>query len=67
MLVPWLAIGFGCGILIYFNIDQEPALWATIVLFATTVAATVLSGIVPLDFPSRLVSRSLLPDSWPPR
>ena len=25
-LVPWLAIGFGCGILLYSGIDQEPAL-----------------------------------------
>jgi competence protein ComEC len=50
MLVPWLAIGFGCGILIYFNIDQEPALWATIVLFATAVAATVLCRHRPVGF-----------------
>src|SRR5438067_13517728 len=26
-LVPWLAIGFGSGIVIYFALDREPALW----------------------------------------
>src|SRR5258705_8062776 len=27
-LVPWLAIAFGCGIVIYFSADQEPVPWA---------------------------------------
>jgi competence protein ComEC len=51
MLVPWLAIGFGCGILIYFNTDREPALWATIALFAATVLAAVLCRHRPVGFP----------------
>jgi competence protein ComEC len=49
-LVPWLAIGFGCGTIVYFSIDQEPAPWAAAVLFAATVAATVCLRRRPLGF-----------------
>jgi competence protein ComEC len=48
--VPWLAIGFGCGTIVYFSIDQEPAPWAAAVLFAATVAATVCLRRRPLGF-----------------
>jgi competence protein ComEC len=54
MLVPWLAVGFGCGILVYFNIDQEPALWACVALFAVTVAAAVLCRHHPVGLPTAL-------------
>src|SRR5262245_25758258 len=36
-LVPWLAIAFGCGTIIYFAVEREPALWAAAVLVATTL------------------------------
>ncbi len=29
-LVPWLAIAFGVGIIIYFTADREPELWAAV-------------------------------------
>src|SRR5437879_2414134 len=38
-LVPWLAIAFGFGIIVYFSIDQEPATWAAVVLMLTTAAS----------------------------
>jgi competence protein ComEC len=40
--VPWLAIAFGCGIILYFAIDREPAPWAAVVLFAVTAAIAML-------------------------
>src|SRR5690349_1752118 len=27
-LLPWLAVGFGLGVIIYFDADHEPARWA---------------------------------------
>jgi competence protein ComEC len=51
MLVPWVAVGFGCGILIYFNVDQEPALWATALLFASAALAAVVCRDRPAAFP----------------
>src|SRR2546428_5642658 len=41
-LVPWLAIAFGCGTIIYFAVEQEPAPWAAALLLAATVAAAIL-------------------------
>src|SRR3954465_6861810 len=31
-LVPWLAVAFGFGIVLYFTAEQEPAVWAAIAL-----------------------------------
>jgi competence protein ComEC len=28
-LIPWLPVGFGFGIVLYFSADHEPAVWAT--------------------------------------
>ena len=41
-LVPWLAIGFGIGTIIYFAIDREPAVSAAALLLAATVVACLL-------------------------
>jgi competence protein ComEC len=27
-LLPWFAVGFGTGIILYFTAEHEPALWA---------------------------------------
>src|SRR5262245_43705733 len=53
-LVPWLAIAFGCGTIIYFAVEREPALWAASLLLAATVAAAVLSRHRPFAFPATL-------------
>src|SRR6266478_105108 len=42
-LVPWLAIAFGCGTVIYFAVAREPAPWAGARLLAVTAAADSLS------------------------
>ncbi len=58
-LVPWLAIGFGCGILLYFNIDQEPAPWAVAVLFIATAAGAASLRLRPVGFPLALFAAAM--------
>src|SRR5499427_9827615 len=53
-LVPWLAVGFGSGTIIYFAVEREPALWAAAVLLAATVAAVILCRHRPFAFPATL-------------
>ena len=36
-------VGFGFGIVIYFTAEQEPALWAAMLLFVAATAAAVLA------------------------
>jgi competence protein ComEC len=40
-LVPWLPVGFGTGIVLYFTADQEPALWAAGSSAAVALALSV--------------------------
>jgi competence protein ComEC len=42
-LVPWLPVGFGFGIGLYFTADREPALWAALLL-ALAAASTVIAA-----------------------
>ena len=49
-LVPWLAIAFGCGTIIYFAAEREPAPWATAVLLGGTVLAAILCRHRPFAF-----------------
>jgi len=51
-LVPWLAIGFGIGTIIYCAIDREPAVSAAALLLAATVAAAILCRRRPVAFPA---------------
>ena len=53
-LVPWLAIAFGSGILVYFTADREPALWAAISLVVATVVFAILARHRPVAFPVML-------------
>ena len=53
-LVPWLAVAFGCGIVVYFSIDREPLPWAAAALLAATVTATILLRHRPVAFPLAL-------------
>ncbi len=50
-LVPWLAIGFGFGVILYFSIDQEPTPWAAAVLMMVTAGISVLLRRRPTGFP----------------
>jgi competence protein ComEC len=58
-LVPWLAIAYGCGIALYFTADQEPAGWATSLLLAAAVAATIPCRRRPVAFPITLGAAAL--------
>jgi competence protein ComEC len=53
-LVPWLAVSFGAGIVIYFALDREPAWWAAAVLLAGTVSASIAFRQAPVGFPIAL-------------
>jgi competence protein ComEC len=53
-LVPWLAIAFGIGIVVYFAVDREPAPWAAALALGVTVAATILTRLRPYAFPAML-------------
>ena len=53
-LVPWLAIAFGCGIILYFTADREPEPWAAAVLLLTCVVGAILVRNRPVLFPLAL-------------
>src|SRR5262249_31622820 len=53
-VVRWLAIAFGCGTIIYFAVEREPAPWAATLLLAATVAAAILCRHRPFAFPATL-------------
>ncbi len=42
-LLPWLAVAFGSGIVLYFAADREPAWWATAPLAAAAAVIAVLA------------------------
>jgi len=41
-LLPWLAVAYGLGIVIYFTAEREPAWWAATALAAACAAGAVL-------------------------
>src|SRR5260370_8243278 len=51
-LVPWLAIAFGCGTIIYFAVEQEPAPWAAALLLPPTLPTPLLSPPRPFPLPA---------------
>src|SRR5258707_15495755 len=51
-LVPWLAVAFGCGTIIYFAAEREPAPCAAAVLLGATVLAAILGRHRPFAFPT---------------
>src|SRR5262245_7915915 len=53
-LVPWIAVSFGTGIVIYFAIDREPEPWAAALVLALGVAAAILLRRRPIAFPLAL-------------
>src|SRR5205823_6119111 len=50
-LVPWIAICYGLGIVLYFTADREPELWSAIPSTVAAVGAAVLARKRPLGFP----------------
>ncbi len=51
LLAPWLAVGFGVGIIVYFAADREPALWAGPSLLAAAIVFAGLTRNRPVAFP----------------
>ncbi|MBX9777952.1 MAG: ComEC/Rec2 family competence protein [Xanthobacteraceae bacterium] len=53
-LVPWLAISFGLGIILYFTADREPAPWAAMIVFVVAVAGAAVIRNRVIAFPLAL-------------
>jgi competence protein ComEC len=53
-LLPWLAIAYGFGIVLYFTADREPAVWAAALLLALIGTIAVLARSRPFGFPIAL-------------
>jgi competence protein ComEC len=58
-LVPWLAVAFGLGVILYFTAEREPALWAVALLFLASVTGAVLARQRPAAFPLMLGAAAL--------
>jgi competence protein ComEC len=41
-LLPWLAVAYGLGIVLYFTAEREPSIFAAAALALATIAGTVL-------------------------
>jgi competence protein ComEC len=50
-LLPWIAIAFGGGIVLYFTADREPVRWVALTLSLVGVVASVLARRRPVAFP----------------
>lgn len=53
-LIPWMAVAFGFGILVYFTADREPAWWAASALALVAVAVAILARRRLVGFPLAL-------------
>lgn len=53
-LVPWLAIAFGLGIILYFAADREPQPWAAATVFVVAVIGVVAARNRAIAFPLTL-------------
>jgi competence protein ComEC len=49
-LLPWFAVSFGAGIVLYFTAEHEPAIWAASGLAAIGIAAAILLRRRPIGF-----------------
>jgi competence protein ComEC len=50
-LVPWIAIGFGLGIILYFTADREPQPWAAAAVFVAALVGAILARNRAIAFP----------------
>jgi competence protein ComEC len=53
-LLPWLAVAYGFGIVLYFTAEREPALWAASGLGAFATAIAIVARRSRLGFPTAL-------------
>ena len=50
-LLPWLAVAFGFGAVLYLDADTEPRIWAAAAAAAVTIALACLARHRPVAFP----------------
>ena len=50
-LMPWLPVGFGLGIVVYFAAEREPVWWVGAALAALAIAAAYRLRASPIGFP----------------
>jgi competence protein ComEC len=53
-LMPWLAVAYGLGIVVYFTADREPAWWAAVVLTVVGIVIAILARLRAVGFPLAL-------------
>jgi competence protein ComEC len=53
-LVPWLAIAFGLGIIVYFTADREPEPWAAVAICGVAVLGAIFARNRVIAFPIAL-------------
>jgi len=53
-LVPWLAVAYGAGIVVYFSADREPTWWAAAGLAVFAGAIAIAVRLRPVGFPLAL-------------
>src|SRR3954454_2103028 len=49
--LPWVAVAFCFGVVLYFTAAREPSLWAALPLVCVLLIATVLARARPVAFP----------------
>jgi competence protein ComEC len=50
-LVPWLAVAFGAGTILYFGADREPTVWGCAIALSLACAGAYLARARPAIFP----------------
>jgi competence protein ComEC len=50
-LVPWMAIAFGFGVVLYFTAEREPSAWAAVAAVVAATAAAAAARRRPVAFP----------------
>ena len=53
-LLPWFAVAFGAGVVLYFAAEREPLWWAPLAALAGSIAAAVALRRRPLGFVAAL-------------
>ena len=53
-LLPWLAVAYGFGDVLYFTAEREPAWWAVLTLAALGAASAVVARRSSVGFPPAL-------------
>ena len=53
-LMPWLAVSYGLGIVVYFSADREPMWWAAVALALAGIVVAILARRRVIGFPLAL-------------